>query len=60
MQIGTVRVQPRLCASQMGVYLFDQPPEPARMIHLDQMRDFVRGKIFKDEIRRENQPPGIG
>jgi hypothetical protein len=52
MQISTVGVEPCLGTTHVGTYALNQSPEPARMIHLDQMRNLVRCEIFKNEGRR--------
>ena len=37
--------------------LVNQPPEPRRMIHLDQMRHFMRDDIVEHIRRRQDQAP---
>ena len=56
-QVGAVCVEPRLGASGIGINARDQAPEPARMIHLDEMSNLVRGEIIEHERRSQNQPP---
>ena len=56
-QVGAVRVEPRLGAAEIGINARDQTPEPARMIHLDEMSNLVRGEIIEHERRSQNQPP---
>src|SRR5215813_4041101 len=58
MQVGAVRIEPGLGAADVGVDARDQPPEPARMVHLDKMGNLVRGEIVEHEGRSEDQPPG--
>ena len=50
-------VEPGLGAADIRIDALDDPPEPARMVHLDQMRDLVRGEIVEHEGRRQDQPP---
>src|SRR6185369_9969250 len=57
MQVGAVGVEPGLGAADIRIDARNDPPEPARMIHLDQMRDLVRGEIVEHEGRSHDQPP---
>jgi hypothetical protein len=57
MQIVAVGVEPALGAINMAADFRDHPPEPRRMVHLDQMRDFMGGEIIQHERRRQDQPP---
>src|SRR5262249_41716290 len=57
-QIGAVPLEPALGANEGGIKPLHQPPEPQRMIELDEMAHLVRGKIVEDKRGGENQPPG--
>src|SRR5260370_27191994 len=57
MQVVAVGIEPGLGALDMIADPVDHPPEPRRMIHLDEMRDLVRGEIVQHVGRREDQPP---
>ena len=57
-QIVAVGVEPGLGALDVAADFRDDPPEPRRMVHLDQMRDLMRGEIVQHKGRREDQPPG--
>ena len=57
-QTGAVDPQPRLGALGLGEEAARQFPERRRMVHVDDVRDFVRGEIVENIRRRENQPPG--
>src|SRR3569832_374939 len=59
MQIAAMGVEPRLGADDVRVDALDQPPEAARVVHLDEMRRLVRGEVVEHEGRRQYQPPGI-
>jgi hypothetical protein len=59
MQVGTMRVQPGLCARHVGASFFNQPPETPRVIHLDEMGDLVHSEIIEHEWRRQNEAPRI-
>ena len=56
-QIGAMHVEPGLGARHIRANAIDQPPEPRRVIHLDEMRHFMRGEIIQHERRRQDQPP---
>ena len=43
-QIGAVRFEPRLGAAHIRADPLDQPPEPARVIHLNQVSGLMRGQ----------------
>src|ERR1043166_2512374 len=60
MQAGAVHVEPGFGAGQVRGDALDQPPEPARVIHLEEVSDLVRGEILQHERRRQDEPPGIG
>src|SRR5690349_19418771 len=60
MQVAAVHVEPDLGALMVGAEAPHQPPEPRRVVHLDEMRDLVGGEICEHEARGENEPPGIG
>src|SRR5262249_55392019 len=57
-QIGAVPLEPALGANEGGIKPLHQPPEPQRMIELDEMAHLVRGKIVEDKRGGENEPPG--
>ena len=57
MQIAAVDIEPDLGAVGIGADAVHQPPEPSRMVHLDQMRDLVDGEIIQHERRRQDQAP---
>ena len=58
MQIVAARIEPFLGALDVIADPRDHPPEPRRVVHLDQMRDFMGGEIIQHIGRREDQPPG--
>ena len=58
-QVGAVDVEPGLGAVRIRADAVDQPPEPRRVVHLDQMRHLMHGEIVQHERRREDQPPGV-
>src|SRR4249920_3586605 len=58
MQIIAVGVEPALGALDVIADPVHHPPEPRRMVHLDEMRHFMRGEIVEHEGRRQDQPPG--
>src|SRR5579872_3940555 len=60
MQVRAMRIEPCFGARDVRTNTIDQPPETPRMIHLDQMRDFMRCEIVEHERWRENKPPRIG
>ena len=57
MQIVAVGVEPALGAFDMAADAAADAPEPRRVVHLDQMRNFMRGEIIQHIGRREDQPP---
>jgi hypothetical protein len=57
MQVVAVGIEPGLGALDMTADFPDHPPEPRRMIHLDEMRHFMGGEIIQHEGRRQDQPP---
>src|SRR4029077_10427973 len=57
MQVGALRDEPALGTADIGIDACNDPPEPARMIHLDQMRNLVRGEIIEHEGRSHYEPP---
>src|ERR1700688_4338590 len=57
MQVVAVGIEPALGALDMTAGFGDDPPEPRRMIHLDEMRDLVGGEIVQHIRRRKDQPP---
>src|SRR6185312_8023758 len=57
MQVGAVGVEPGLGAADIGINACNDPPESARMIHLDQVGNLVRGEIVEHEGRSHDQPP---
>ena len=58
MQDGAMGVEPRLGAVVIRAKPLHQPPEPRRVVHLDQMRHFVGGEVFEHVARRQDEPPG--
>src|SRR4029077_4447382 len=58
MQIVAVGIEPALGALDMAAGFCDHAPKPRRMVHLDQMRHFMRGEIVQYVRRRKDQPPG--
>ena len=58
MKAGAVMLQPFLRAVGFRKQAMRDFPEGGRMIHVDEMRDFMRGEIVEHERRREDQPPG--
>jgi len=53
-----MRLEPAFRRPHIWAQIADLPPEGLRMIHVTQMRDFMRRKIIKDIGRSENQSPG--
>ena len=60
MQLGTMRGEPGFGSGRLRANALDQPPEGMAVVHLDQMRDLVRGEIVEHEGWRQDQPPGLG
>src|SRR4051812_778386 len=58
MQVVAVGIEPRLGALDMAADLANHAPEPRRVVHLDEMGDFMGGQIVQHIGRREDQPPG--
>src|SRR3981081_160188 len=58
MQVVAGGVEPGLGAFDMAANPVDHAPESRRMVHLDQMRHFMRGEIVQHEGWSEDQPPG--
>jgi hypothetical protein len=58
-QIAAVNVEPHLRALMVGTEALNETPEPCRVIHLREMRDFMRREVIEDKGRGEDQPPGI-
>ena len=54
MKIRAMSVEPGLGMAHMRTDPLDQPPEPARVIHLDQMSNLMGSEIFKHKWRRQN------
>ena len=57
MQIATMDVEPHLGPLMILAKALDQPPEPGGVIHLDEMRDLVRGEIVEHKAGCEDEPP---
>ena len=57
MQVVAVGVEPGLGALDMIADPRNDPPEPGRMVHFDEMRDLMGGEIVQHVRRREDQPP---
>src|SRR5262245_14011479 len=57
MQIVAVGIEPALGALDVIAGAPDHAPEPRRVVHLDEVRHFMRGEIVQHEGRREDQPP---
>ena len=57
MQVVAVGVEPGLGALDMTADPADHPPEPRRMVHLDEMRHLMGGEIVEHIRRRQDQPP---
>src|ERR1700682_738805 len=57
MQLYAMRIEPHLGAAGVGAHAEHGAPEARRMVHLDEMRDLVRGGVIEHEIGRENEPP---
>ena len=58
MQIAAMHVEPHLGALVVRAQPLHQPPEARRVIHLDEMRHFVRGEIIQHDAGRQDEPPG--
>ncbi len=57
-QIRPVFLEPDTCRWRLRRQFPAKPPEPARMVHFLQMRDFVCGDVVEDFRRRQDQAPG--
>src|SRR5580704_181509 len=57
-QVIAVRIEPSLGTLDRRANPRYHPPEPRRVVHLDEMRHFVGGEIVEHEGRGEDQPPG--
>src|SRR6266702_4388098 len=57
-QIIAVRIEPLLGALHRRTGFSAHAPEPRRVVHLDEMGDFVGGKIVEHVGRCEDQAPG--
>ena len=55
---SSVPLQPGLGVIRALTKLVDDPPEFRRMVHLLEMRHFMRSEIVQHVGRREDQPPG--
>jgi hypothetical protein len=58
MQVRAMRLEPRLGSVGFGKQAARHAPKGGRVIHMDEMRDFVSSEIFEHEGRRKNKPPG--
>src|SRR5262245_15789636 len=58
MEVSAMGIEPRLGALETGIELGHQPPEPWRVVELDQVRDLVRGEIVEHVGWREDETPG--
>src|SRR6185369_3451011 len=59
MQVVAIGVEPALGAFDMVADAADDPPEPRRVVHLDEMGDLMGGEIVQHIGRRQDQSPGI-
>jgi hypothetical protein len=59
MQFAAVDVEPYLGPFVIRAEALDQAPKSHGMIHLDEVRHFVRREIVKHEARRKDEPPRI-
>src|SRR5215831_1034635 len=57
-QVGATRIEPALGTLEAGMQPANQPPEPRRVIELEEMRHFMGGEIVEYERRRQDEPPG--
>ena len=53
-----IRLEPGFGAFDMCRELGENFPECWRMVHVDEMRDLVRGEIIEHVARRHDEPPG--
>ena len=51
-------LEPGLGALDMAADFRNDPPEPRRVVHLDEMRHFMGGEIIQHIGWRQDQPPG--
>src|SRR5579872_334316 len=58
MEIVAVGIEPGLGTLDMAADFSHDFPEPRRMVHLDEMGDFVGREVVEHVRRREDQPPG--
>src|SRR5713226_10609271 len=59
-QLGAVGVEPHLGAVGRRTEREQHAPEARRVIHLEELRDLVRGEIVEHVRRREDEAPGEG
>ena len=52
-------IEPSLGAFVIRTKASNQPPEPGGMVHLNEMRHFVRREVIEDETGRQDEPPRI-
>src|ERR1700737_1416713 len=57
MQIVAVGIEPYLGALDIAADAGNHAPEPRRVVHLDEMRDFVGREIVQHIGRRQNETP---
>jgi len=58
-QVGAMRIEPGFCTAHVGADSLDQPPESARVIHLDQVRHFMRRQVVQHKGRRQYDNPPL-
>jgi hypothetical protein len=56
-QIRPADLKPLFGDFEIRADLFDEHPELGTVIHLCQMRDFVRRDVIKNKRRREDEAP---
>src|ERR1700730_10448131 len=57
-EAGAMRLEPGFRALRIGRQAPDRDPERGRMVHMQEMRCFMRREIIEDETRRHDQAPG--
>src|ERR1700733_4903093 len=58
MQIRAMDVEPCFRALVTRTEAVHHTPKLRGTVHLDEMRHFMRGEIFENVARRQNEPPG--
>lgn len=57
-EAGSMSLEPRFGALRINRQAADRGPERGGMVHMQEMRCFMRREIIEDETRRQDQAPG--